>query len=78
LENIDGKQRRALVDHELNHLNIDIDTGKYSLLPHDLEEFSGIVRRHGLWRDSVKFFIEAAREGEKLPLLVGEQDSKGE
>jgi predicted metallopeptidase len=33
---------------------------KLSVKPHDLEEFSCIVRRHGLWRDDIKDFVDAA------------------
>lgn len=33
---------------------------KLSLKPHDLEEFSCIVRRHGLWREDIEDFVEAA------------------
>jgi hypothetical protein len=33
---------------------------KLSIKPHDLEEFSCIVRRHGLWREDIKEFVEAA------------------
>lgn len=62
---LEEKQKRALVDHELTHFDVDVDTGKYSLRPHDLEEFNIIVRRHGLWRDEVKLFVDAV----KLPLF---------
>lgn len=33
---------------------------KLSVEPHDLEEFACIVRRHGLWREDIKEFVEAA------------------
>ena len=70
------EHRVALVDHELCHAfaeakqqkddadsDDDMETDnpvKLSTVPHDLEEFSCIVRRHGLWRDSIKDFVEAA------------------
>lgn len=38
---------------------------KLSVKPHDLEEFSCIVRRHGLWRESVADFVEAALKAKK-------------
>lgn len=59
----------ALVDHELCHAwaeenqKEDDDESppfKVSIKPHDLEEFSCIVRRHGLWREDVKEFIDSA------------------
>jgi hypothetical protein len=59
-QQLDEKSRRALTDHELSHLDVDMETGKLSLLPHDLEEFNSIVRRYGLWRADVEFFIRAA------------------
>jgi hypothetical protein len=64
---LDDKGKRALVDHELMHCDIDLDSGKYNIVPHDLEEFNSIVRRHGLWRADVEFFVKAANE--KLPLF---------
>lgn len=63
---LDDKSRKALVDHELHHLDVDLDTGKLSLHPHDLEEFNGIVRRYGLWRADVEMFLEAAKQKEQL------------
>lgn len=62
--------RKALVDHELCHASAEIkdtDDGeetKLSIMPHDLEEFVCIVRRHGLWRENVKDFVEAANRKE--------------
>ena len=67
------EKREALVDHELCHAwseasqnedDDEADPVKMSVRPHDLEEFSCIVRRHGLWRDGVKAFVEAANETE--------------
>jgi hypothetical protein len=58
------------------HLDLDIDTGKYSLRAHDLEEFTMIVRRWGLWRDDVEFFIKAAKDSKRMPLF--EQPGQGE
>lgn len=64
------KSKVALVDHELCHAWAEAqqdedsdgseDPVKLSLNPHDLEEFACIVRRHGLWRDDIKAFVEAA------------------
>jgi len=62
---IDEKSKRALVDHELHHLDVDIETSKLSIRPHDLEEFNAVVRRHGLWRDDIEFFIRAANERDR-------------
>lgn len=68
-------KKRALVDHELCHAwaevkqlknesdDSDFETDnpvKLSVKPHDLEEFSCIVRRHGLWREDIEEFVNAA------------------
>lgn len=74
---IDDKTRRALVDHELTHCDVDIDTSKYSLRPHDLEEFGSIVRKHGLWRDDVELFVKAALEAGKYKLPLFDEDHPG-
>jgi len=54
------EKRRALVDHELCHCWIDLDSEepKLVLVGHDLEEFVGVIQRHGLWRDDVQKFVE--------------------
>lgn len=62
---LDEKSRKALVDHELTHCDIDPENSKLSLRPHDLEEFNVIVRRYGLWRADVQLFLEAAKERER-------------
>lgn len=58
-------KRKALVDHELSHAGAELDENdelKLHIIPHDLEEFSSIVRRHGMWREDVKEFVDAAKE----------------
>lgn len=62
-EDLEEDKREALVDHELCHAMLQIDKKgdpKLSILPHDLEEFTAIVKRHGLWREDVKRFAESA------------------
>lgn len=64
------KAREALVDHELCHAESQYnqkedddgedDVIKLSIRPHDVEEFAQIIRRHGLWRDDVKDFVQEA------------------
>jgi predicted metallopeptidase len=63
-DKLEEKARLALVDHELCHFDVDAETGKLALQPHDLEEFTIIVRRHGLWRPEVEFFVEAGKQKE--------------
>lgn len=59
-------KRRALVDHELCHLTIEYDEEKdvvtLGLRAHDVEEFTEIVQRHGLWKDDLAEFGKAAKE----------------
>lgn len=65
--NLDDSQRKALVDHELCHAKVDIDDdGNYKLkiVPHDMEEFQEIVKRHGLWAEDVRAFAAAATDAE--------------
>ena len=54
---LSDKEKLAVVDHELEHCFVEDDekTGepKYSILPHDVEEFSAIIRRHGLYTTSL-------------------------
>jgi predicted metallopeptidase len=69
-------KRKALVDHELAHFWRDEDEDgeeKLSLLPHDLEEFAAIVRRHGLWREDVKLMAEAI-ESAQTEMAFGVED----
>ncbi|HKQ90868.1 MAG TPA: putative metallopeptidase [Blastocatellia bacterium] len=68
---IDEKSRRALVDHELCHFWVD-ENGNLAILGHDLEEFNAVVRRHGLWADDIKFFLEAAGRQKELFDIAGQ------
>jgi hypothetical protein len=57
-------QRKALVDHELSHLDVELDDNgdrKLVMRGHDLEEFTDVVKRHGLWRPTVAKFAEVAK-----------------
>jgi len=63
-EKLNTEKRTALIDHELCHCGVEVDdegNGKLTLIPHDLEEFTSIVRRYGLWRDDVRDFINTAK-----------------
>ena len=63
------KERTALVDHELCHAGIDLESGDPVIIDHDVEEFAVIVKRHGLWRDTVKHFGYACNERIQLSLM---------
>lgn len=66
-------QKVALVDHELEHFSL--KDGDLYIKGHDVEEFSSVVRRQGLWREEVKEFLDAAREAEANPLFAGLETS---
>lgn len=63
-------QQVALVDHELSHFYVAIPDGpdkhrKLVMVGHDLEEFTAVVERHGLWRpDLTEFARVVARRGQ--------------
>lgn len=61
-------QRIALVDHELSHCSTN-DKGNWVVLPHDVEEFSSIVRRWGLWTPDLLTFNAAMKAGSQLGLF---------
>jgi hypothetical protein len=60
-----GPQRIALVDHELSHIGPD------GIVSHDIEEFRGVIERHGLWRPALEEFIEASKQ---VPLFDNKAD----
>lgn len=60
-----SKGREALIDHELSHLDIQTDDDGFTnlaIVGHDVTEFEAVLRRHGLWNESVKNFVEAGAE----------------
>jgi hypothetical protein len=73
-ERASGKQREALVFHELCHTVHEkdkegelkfTDEGRpvFGIQGHDIEEFSDVVRRYGAWKPDLHDFIDALREG---------------
>lgn len=88
-ENTTPIVRAALLDHELCHATVKRDPetheamkndrGKivYRIRHHDIEEFSEIPKRHGLWRHELDAFARAcayALKHPKLPLDVPRGD----
>lgn len=58
-KDLSPSQRVALVDHELAHCLLEHDDDEGWTLKttgHDLEEFSSIVERHGLWHPGLEWF----------------------
>ncbi len=70
-QRISEEQMLALVDHELCHCALNPDSGTPEIRPHDVEEFSEIVKRHGLWRADVEQMIKIGAE--KLPLFAAQE-----
>lgn len=71
---LEDAAKRAALDHELEHCWVEDDdkTGetKYKILPHDVEEFGSVIRRHGLYStDLVRLgsVVEDARVPDDLP-----------
>lgn len=65
-ERLTGAGKRALIDHELSHCAVveDEETGvtKLAVVGHDVTEFEAVLRRHGLWNESVEGFVKAGAE----------------
>lgn len=75
-QGLTGRQRHALVDHELCHLDVELDENggdrKLCTRGHDLEEFTEVVKRHGLWRPTVVQFAETAKAAQlAFPINAG-------
>lgn len=68
----DAKQRRAMMDHELEHCDRSVDAnGEVKTDPkgrtiwrlrrtHDIQEFEGIVKRRGAWSKALQQMIASA------------------
>jgi hypothetical protein len=85
-EELDAKQREALVFHELCHGQIqeDEETGLpkrdekgrkvYRIRKHDLEEFRDVVAEFGLYKSDLADFVRVAVEQKKTPLFPKDAD----
>lgn len=67
--------RRGLVDHLLNHFDMDADTGVFQVAPPEFGEFPGVLQRHGFWRPDTKLRDFAASMSEQLSLLPPEEQA---
>lgn len=85
-DRVTPQQRRALLDHELMHATVKIgkhgesvedERGRlvYRTRRHDLEEFTDIVRRYGLYKADLEQFAAALRQ--HLPTFEGCQACEG-
>jgi hypothetical protein len=50
---LDMKERKALVDHELSHCGLD-ENGNWTTLEHDFTGFNAVLRRYGYWSGDLK------------------------
>lgn len=64
------KFQKALMDHELGHIGLDLDESgqpkrddsgriKVRMLHHDVEEFSDVLARHGAYAQDLRDFLSA-------------------
>lgn len=70
LDEVTDKDRIALLDHECRHLRLKLDDNGlpvqderdhlvYRIAKHDIEEFTEIVQRHGIWKSNLEAFAAA-------------------
>lgn len=73
-------QRRALLDHELQHATLALDSDlepiedergrkQYRLRKHDIEEFSAVVERHGLYKKDLERFAKSIMKSKQGSLF---------
>jgi hypothetical protein len=53
--NLGDKSKQALVDHLLSYIRLE-EGGELSIMQPDVQEFSSVIERRGLWRKEVKDF----------------------
>ena len=65
--------RQALVDHELCHCTYEPEedgSKTWALREHDVEEFTKIIDRHGLWKEDLQSFGQAVGRQLELGLNI--------
>lgn len=75
---LDPPQQRALIDHELCHLEVDAETEKLSIRGHFISEFPEVIKRHGLWSREAQVFYETSEEAAQLSLADVNGDEEGD
>lgn len=84
---LNPKQKRAVIDHELCHAQIVIDSDGQPkkndrdrlvcrIKGHDTEEFRAVVERHGLWTADLEKLAQAGINDQKRPLLSAPAEEK--
>ena len=69
----DVPKRQALVDHELCHCTYEPEedgSKTWALREHDVEEFTKIIDRHGLWKEDLQSFGQAVGRQLELGLNI--------
>lgn len=65
---LDQSGKEALIDDGLCHIHAEmVEKGdeqklKVSEIPPDVEEYSAVIRRHGLWREEALALVQASQE----------------
>ncbi|MBI3090689.1 MAG: hypothetical protein HYY96_08470 [Candidatus Tectomicrobia bacterium] len=59
-------QKHALIDHELSHCGWDRKKQKWTMVDHDVQDFVGTIKRHGL------VFADTKALGEVVQLSLAE------
>lgn len=69
---MDDLRREALIDHELCHCKFSGQTGTWGIRPHDIQEFSDVIERHGIWSPDIRRIKSAIEkyEAQTLPGLL--------
>ncbi len=65
-------QKEALVDHELEHCKYD-ENDRPIMKEHDLEEFTCVVERHGLWTTALQHMEKTMRRRRPVNLAVSKR-----
>jgi len=77
---VSDEQRAALIDHELTHATIRLDKNDEPMVDergrnvfrtrkHDVEEFSEIISRHGIWKKDLIEFAKRLKRSRQFSLL---------
>lgn len=81
-------QRKYLLDHELYHLDVVKDKNydtvelsdgrpKLTTVPHDLEDFVEIVKRHGIIMEDVKRLVRVLGDAKQITIDDVNEEQKG-
>ncbi|KAA3645360.1 MAG: hypothetical protein DWQ07_12900 [Chloroflexi bacterium] len=65
-DDMSEERREALLDHELEHCKI--EEGVPKIRPHDIEEFTAIIERRGIWTHDLRRTNEALQNADQMEL----------